>query len=122
MMNMRCSAWALLQRNEAAKAAAAATQGMISANATQSTDGGMEPAGLLARRLSRRLSRRGALDGMCRLDHCALHERTPRLRHLPGDYSLASNAGCGRLFLIPETQTRPASRPVGVRVLICAGL
>jgi len=39
MMNMRCSAWALLQRNEAAKAAAAATQRMISPNATQSTDG-----------------------------------------------------------------------------------
>jgi hypothetical protein len=29
---------------------------------------------------------------------------------LPGDYSLASNAGCGRLFLIIETQDTPGQQ------------
>ena len=63
------------------------------------------------RRESAKTPKNGDLDAMPRLDHCARHERSGYLRHLPGDYSLASNAGCGRLFLIVETQTRPASRP-----------
>jgi hypothetical protein len=34
----------------------------------------------------------------------------PYLRHLPGDYSLARFAGCGRLYLLIESHGRPASR------------
>jgi hypothetical protein len=39
------------------------------------------------------------------------HERPkPHLRHLPGDYSLATLAGCGRLFSKLEMFGRPASK------------
>jgi hypothetical protein len=56
------------------------------------------------------------LDAMAILDHCARHARPKthfksHLRHyLPGDYSLAANAGCGRLFSCSRVWTRPASR------------
>ena len=48
------------------------------------------------------------------LDHCARHERPQtHLRHYsPGDYSLATYAGCGRLFSSSRFWTRPASRPL----------
>jgi hypothetical protein len=40
------------------------------------------------------------LDGGMPLPHCPAHERPfPHFRHLPGDYSLANFAGCGRLLL-----------------------
>src|ERR1700733_1649928 len=52
------------------------------------------------------------LDAMHLLDHCAGHDVSrSHLRHLPGDYSLAPNAGCGRLFSPSRLWTRPASRP-----------
>src|SRR5581483_8178598 len=52
----------------------------------------------------------GALDGNSALDHSPPHERPqPDPRHLPGDYPLATFAGCGRLFSI-ETDGRPAGR------------
>src|SRR5271157_99666 len=58
------------------------------------------------------------LDAMHILDHCARHERPePHLRHYsPGDYSLATHAGCGRLFSSLRFWTRPASRPEGARM------
>jgi len=51
---------------------------------------------------------------MAILDHCARHVRpNPHLRHhLPRDYSLAANAGCGRLFSSSRFGTCPASRPM----------
>jgi len=51
---------------------------------------------------------------MAFLDHCARDVRpNPHLRHyLPEDYSLAANAGCGRLFSSSRFWTRPASRPM----------
>ncbi len=53
---------------------------------------------------------------MRRLDHSPSHER-PRsnLRHLPGDYSLASHAGCGRLFSQLEILDTPGQQADGVR-------
>jgi hypothetical protein len=49
---------------------------------------------------------------MCSIDHFAAHERHDhRLRHSPGDYSLALLAGCGRLFSTSRFRdARPASR------------
>ena len=57
---------------------------------------------------------------MCRLDHCGWHERSAHLRHLPGDYSLASNAGCGRLFLFLETLDTPGQQAADVPTVLGA--
>src|SRR3974390_566833 len=65
------------------------------------------------------LLRGGDLDAMCRLDHCARHERSAHLRHLPGDYSLAPNAGCGRLFLFLETLDTPGQQARNVLAMAC---
>jgi hypothetical protein len=62
----------------------------------------------------------GDLDAMCRLDHCAWHERSAHLRHLPGDYSLAPNAGCGRLFLFLETLDTPGQQAADVPTILSA--
>src|SRR6516225_8695953 len=61
-----------------------------------------------------RLLQGQTLDAMAILDHCARHDGLkPYLRHdLPGDYSLATHAGCGRLFSSSRLWTRPASRPL----------
>ena len=56
------------------------------------------------------------------LDHCARHERPPfYLRHLPGDYSLATHAGCGRLFSSSRPMdARPVKAKLGERLIRCA--
>src|SRR5262249_45232755 len=57
-----------------------------------------------------RLARAGPLTRLARLPMLRRHERPyPYLRHLPGDYRLATHAGCGRLFSSPEMFGRPAS-------------
>jgi hypothetical protein len=55
------------------------------------------------------------LDAMRRLDHCATHERSAHLRHLPRDYSLASQRWLRPSFLIVETQDKPGQQAEGVR-------
>src|ERR1051325_4792273 len=53
-----------------------------------------------------------ALTVASRLTIVPAHDRPLRnLRHLPEDYSLAQNAGCGRLFSSSRPDRRPASRP-----------
>ena len=53
---------------------------------------------------------------MRHLAHSAPHERSRlHLRHLPGDYSLASNAGCGPSFLTVEILDTPGQQADGVR-------
>src|SRR5262245_40406268 len=49
-----------------------------------------------------------------------LHRHERPLRHLPGDYRLATRAGCGRLFSSPEMFGRPASEAAGVRFVWAA--
>jgi hypothetical protein len=51
---------------------------------------------------------------MRRLDHCPVHDGPePPLRHLPGDYSLATFAGCGRLFSSFEILDTPCQQAQG---------
>jgi hypothetical protein len=61
-------------------------------------------------------SARIALDAPGNLDHIARHERPqqPDLRHLPGDYSLATALAAAVFISAIETDGRPASRPQGV--------
>jgi hypothetical protein len=53
---------------------------------------------------------------MAILDHCAPHVRPDIIlwHSLPGDYSLAANAGCGRLFLLFEILDTPGQQAGGV--------
>src|SRR6516164_6786593 len=106
------SAWAPLARSKAETAATATTKRIVPptqhATERRRANGSPTPNDHAGGRVKSSLSgaiqtvrwhvRGGDLDAMCRLDHCAWHERSARLRHLPGDYSLAPNAGCGRLF------------------------
>src|SRR6185437_1830066 len=89
------SAWALLVRSKAEIAVTTVTKRIVSPNANQSTDGGAmhrrtpsdHAGGTVKSSLSGAIQqfagtvRGGDLDAMCRLDHCAWHERSARLRH-----------------------------------------
>src|SRR5690242_128204 len=127
------SAFALPVTSKAEIAVTTATKRIRAPNANQSTGGGMvrrtpndHAGGTVKSSLSGAIQqfagtmRGGDLDAMCRLDHCARHERSARLRHLPGDYSLAPNAGCGRLFSSSRTRDTPGQQARDVPIVLSA--